>query len=124
MYEAALAISRRSRRVIFLGSPATRANFGQWGLSRSRCASGLMQPDNPFLSCCGEADAYWVDNFEVDEAAMWPSSPTSVPDGPLGRMHREVGETVLVPNSEVKWDDGNPTGHGIISMATAGEVYC
>src|SRR5262245_56291546 len=37
-----------------------------------------MQIDNPFLSCCGEADAYWADNFEVDEAAMWPSSPTSV----------------------------------------------
>jgi hypothetical protein len=26
----------------------------------------LMQPDNPAVSCCGEADAYEADNFDVE----------------------------------------------------------
>ena len=29
-----------------------------------------MQPDVPFMSCCGEADAYWADSFEVDGPAQ------------------------------------------------------
>ena len=83
-----------------------------------------MQPDNPVLSCCGEADAYWADSFEVDEGRYVSIITDERPDGPLGRMHREVDKQVLVPNSKIKWDDGNPTGHGIIFMGTGGKVYC
>ena len=46
------------------------------------------------------------------------------PDGPLGRPHRELGEKIVVPNHKIKWDDGNPTGHGIIFIGTAGQVFC
>ena len=35
------------------------ANIRQWFQS-------LMQPDNPAVSCCGEADAFEADTFEVE----------------------------------------------------------
>jgi hypothetical protein len=28
------------------------------------------------------------------------------------------------PNAKVKWDRGNPTGHGIIFIGTGGQIYC
>jgi hypothetical protein len=43
---------------------------------------------------------------------------------PLGRPHRESGEKIVVPNHKIKWDDGNPTGHGIIFIGMGGQVYC
>jgi hypothetical protein len=45
------------------------------------------------------------------------------PDGPLGRPHQELGEKIVVPNNKIKWDEGNPTGHGIIFIGTAGQVF-
>jgi hypothetical protein len=83
-----------------------------------------MQPDKPFLSCCGEADAYWADSFEVDAGRYVAIISDERSDGPLGHMHREVGERVLVSNSKIKWDGGNLTRHGTIFMGTGGEVYC
>jgi hypothetical protein len=46
------------------------------------------------------------------------------PDGPLGRPHRESGQKIVVLNHKIKWDDGNPTGHGIIFIGMGGRVYC
>jgi hypothetical protein len=34
------------------------------------------------------------------------------------------GTRIPVPNSKMKWDKGNPTGHGIIFIGTKGQVYC
>jgi hypothetical protein len=45
-------------------------------------------------------------------------------DTPLGRPHIENGKRVTVPNTKIKWDRGNPTGHGIIFLGDGGEVYC
>jgi len=42
---------------------------GQWGASDKpvrQWFQQLMQPDNSSASCCGEADAYWADSFEVE----------------------------------------------------------
>jgi len=36
----------------------------------------------------------------------------------------ESGERIVVPNHKIKWDDGNPTGHGIIFIGMGGQVYC
>jgi hypothetical protein len=41
--------------------PATARDNGQWGDSPAAlrlCFQSLMQPDNPTVSCCGEADAF------------------------------------------------------------------
>ena len=35
-----------------------------------------------------------------------------------------VGTRIPVPNFKMKWDAGNPTGHGIIFIGTQGQVFC
>ena len=78
----------------------------------------LMQPDSPWQSCCGEADAFEADTFEVqgdhyvavitDGHGVWPN-----------------GTKIEVPNAKMKWDSGNPTGHGIIFMKSGTyQVHC
>ena len=50
-------------------APAQARDNGQWNDSPwqvRRWFQQLMQPDNPNLSCCGEADAFEADTFEVD----------------------------------------------------------
>ena len=52
-----------------LMSVASARDFGQWEGTDPQIRQwyqALMQPDNPAVSCCGEADAYWADSFEVD----------------------------------------------------------
>ena len=77
----------------------------------------LMQPDNPHMSCCGEADAFEADTFEVNGdhyVAIITNGKGMLPEG----TH------VDVPNVKMKWDAGNPTGHGIIFIGSQGKVYC
>ena len=110
-----------------LASPAAALDFGRWEAQPPEVRQWfqrLMQPDIPTLSCCGEADAYWADSFEVDDGRYVAIITDERLDGPLGRPHRELGERVIVPNNKIKWDEGNPTGHGVIFLATNGQVYC
>ena len=68
----------------FLIGVANARDLGQWEATDPEVRQwyqALMQPDNPAVSCCGEADAYWADSFEVDEKALRtqhaaPRSPT------------------------------------------------
>jgi len=75
----------------------------------------LMQPDNPYQSCCGEADAYWADSFEVTKDGLYIAIVTD-PRDIQGRPTVTMGTKVVVPNHKLKYDDGNPTGHGVIFM--------
>jgi hypothetical protein len=84
---------------------------------------GLMQPDNYNVSCCGEADAYWADLFEVSSAGEYVAIITDDREV-TGRPHIEPGTKIVVPNHKLKYDAGNPTGHGVIFMSAAGVVYC
>jgi hypothetical protein len=77
----------------------------------------LMQPDNPYMSCCGEADAFEADTFEVDGDHY----VAVITDG-KGIMAN--GTRIHVPNEKMKWDAGNPTGHGIVFIGSSGQVYC
>ena len=87
--------------------------------------NGLKQPDRPNMSCCGEADAYWADSYEVKEDQYVAIITDTRDDKPLGRaQHIEAGTRVAVPNSKVKWGSGNPTGHGIIFIGVGGDVFC
>jgi hypothetical protein len=46
-------------------------------------------------------------------------------DGPLARAHIDVGTRIIVPNAKIKWDQGNPTGHGVIFLRSDDKwVYC
>jgi hypothetical protein len=93
---------------------------GQWEGSDPRIRQWyqqLMQPDNPRVSCCGEADAFEADAYEVEGdhyVAVITDGKGMIPNG----------TKIPVPNHKMKWDNGNPTGHGIIFIGTHGQIYC
>jgi hypothetical protein len=93
---------------------------GQWGDSPAHIRQwfqSLMQPDNPAVSCCGEADAFEADSFEV-EGDHYVAIVTD------GKGIFPNGTRIPVPNAKMKWDAGNPTGHGIIFIGANGQLYC
>ena len=98
--------------------PATRA-MGSGNPVVREWYQALMQPDNPAASCCGEADAYWADSFEVDGDRYVAIITDPRPDEPLRRKHVDVGTRIVVPNHKLKYDQSNPTGHGIIFLSGA-----
>ena len=106
---------------------APARDLGQWEgvdpLTR-QWFNALTRPDYPHLPCCGLADAYWADSYEVKGDQYVAIITDTRDDAPLGRPHIENGKRVAVPNAKIKWDRGNPTGHGIIFLSSGGEVYC
>lgn len=100
---------------------------GQWGNSDqviSAWIRNLMQPDRPIVSCCGSADAYWSDDYTVENGHAVAIITDDRDDAPLGRPHRDVGSKYVIPDNKMKWDAGNPTGHGWLFLSAGGEVYC
>jgi hypothetical protein len=111
----------------FLMSATHARDLGQWESGNPEIRDwyqALMQPDNPAVSCCGEADAYWADSFEVygDQYVAIITDPR--PDEPLRRKHIDAGTKIVVPNYKLKYDQSNPTGHGIIFLSRGDFVYC
>lgn len=105
---------------VVLSFEATARDFGQWDnqpIHIRQWFKALMQPDNPFVSCCGEADAFEADSFEV-EGDHYVAVITN------GKGVIAEGTRVAVPNEKMKWDNGNPTGHGIIFIGSQGQVFC
>ena len=84
---------------------ASPAHVRQWFQS-------LQRPDYPGQSCCGESDAYWADSFAA-QGNQYIAIITDEREIP-GRPPIPVGTHILVPNEKIKWDRGNPTGHGVI----------
>ena len=102
-----------------IASALARDN-GQWADSPAAVRQwfqSLMQPDNPYLSCCGEADAFEADTFEV-EGDHYLAIITD------GKGVIPPGTRIPIPNAKMKWDAGNPTGHGIVFIGAQGQVYC
>lgn len=85
---------------------------------------GLMQPDNPSASCCGEADAYWADDIHVRDGKTYVTITDDRDDAPLGRAHVDNGTEIEIPDHKLKWDRGNPTGHGVVFLSRQGFVFC
>ena len=102
---------------VLVSLPALARDNGQWGNQPAYLREWfqkLMQPDNPHMSCCGEADAFEADSFEVsgDEyVAIITNGKGVIPEG----------TRIPVPNQKLKWDEGNPTGHGIIFIGVNGQ---
>jgi hypothetical protein len=105
--------------LLLCGTALARDN-GQWAnspVALREWFQSLMQPDNPYMSCCGEADAFEADTFEVADdhyVAVITDGKGLIP----------AGTRIDVPNRKMKWDRGNPTGHGIIFIGSQGQVYC
>jgi hypothetical protein len=74
-----------------------------------------MQPNNQYISCCGEADAFEADAFEV-AGAQYVAIITN------GKGSSRTERESLFRTKQR--DEGNPTGHGIIFVDTNGQVYC
>ena len=84
----------------------------------------LMQPDNPKVSCCGEADAYWADELHVRDGKTFATITDDRPDRPLHRPHVDIGTEIEIPKEKLKHDQGNPTGHGVLFMGRGRNVFC
>lgn len=100
-----------------LHSQAWGRDAGQWEATDADVRAwyrDLKQPDYPTVSCCGEADAYHADSFVVENGTTIAIITDTRDDGPLGRPHIEPGTRIAVPDSKLKYDAGNPTGHGVI----------
>ena len=84
----------------------------------------LMQPDNPSISCCGESDAYWCDDYYARDGKAYCKITDDRDDAPLGRPHIPVGTEIEIPPNKLKWDRSNPTGHAIIFVSRSLYVHC
>jgi hypothetical protein len=116
-----------SAAIVCVVGVANARDLGQWETGDPAIRAwyrALMQPDNPTTSCCGEADAYWADSYEVDGDKYVAIITDARPDEPLRRRHIDVGTKIVVPNHKLKYDQSNPTGHGIIFLSTGDFVYC
>lgn len=113
--------------MLFMLLPAFARDNGQWENTDpliSLWFQGLKQPDNPQVSCCGEADAYWADGVEIKDGLVIAIITDTRPDEPLGRPHVPIGTRIVVPPNKMKWDRGNPTGHIVIFLNFGLDVYC
>lgn len=113
--------------LVLFTSPSLARDNDQWATDSdiSKWYQQLMRPDYPTASCCGEADAYHADSFErsSDGKNYIAIITDERPDAPLKRPHIDVGTRILVPDGKLKYDAGNPTGHGVIFISGA-NVYC
>lgn len=117
-----------------MASPARGHEHQQWIEEYTEEIAGwiksLKQPDNPGMSCCGEADAYWADKIDVVGDQIFATVTDVRDDAPLKRRHVPPGTRVFVPNYKLKFDAGNPTGHNVIFLTAPSEetgdyqVYC
>jgi len=109
--------------LLLLASSGYAKDFGQWEdgdpIVREWFRT-LMRPDNPMVSCCGEADAYWCDDVSVRNGRTYCRITDDREDGPLQRPHIDVGTEFYIPNLMIKWDRGNPTGHVVVFLADIG----
>jgi hypothetical protein len=103
-----------------LFEPTYARDNGQWSGKRPDVRAwfeSLRQPNDPTASCCGEADAFEADAFEIDGDHY-----VAIITGGHGDF--PTGSRISVPNAKMKWDAGNPTGHGIIFIGSDANVLC
>lgn len=111
----------------WLVAAASGRDLGQWtteDLQIRHWYQTLMQPDHPTMSCCGEADAYWCDDYYARDGHAYCRITDDRPDEPRGRPHRDIGSEFEIPTEKLKYDQSNPTGHGVIFLSREGYVYC
>ena len=109
-----------------IGSHARAHDSGQWEASDPVIREwyrGLMQPDNPSASCCGESDAYFAD-VKVRGGKTFAVINDDRDDAPRGRPHIPNGTEFEVPNSKLKYDAGNPVGNAVLFVSRGGLVFC
>jgi hypothetical protein len=113
---------RATALIILLGISCAHArDLGQWENSDPKVREwyqGLMRPDVPTMSCCGEADAYWADEVHVRDGKTYATITDTRDDLPLKRPHIPAGTEIEIPDVKLKWDKGNPTGHNVLFLSS------
>jgi hypothetical protein len=110
-----------------LTATARSRDLGQWENTDPNIRAwyqALKMPDAPTASCCGEADAYWCDDIHVRNGRTFCTITDDRDNIKLRRTPVPVGTEIQVPDNKLTWKDGNPTGHSIVFLSTAGLVYC
>lgn len=110
------------RRLLIIALLATPALADPWaGVDPSvrHWFETLMQPDHPHVSCCGLADAYEADAYEVEGDHY-----VAIITGYRVATEIPLGARIPVPNEKMKWDQGNPTGHGILFVGLQKQIFC
>lgn len=113
--------------VLLLTTGAMARDLGQWERTDPKVHEwykNLMRPDVPESPCCTEADAYYADEIHVRDGRVFVTITDDRPDAPLGRPHIPVGTEFEVPPEKLKFSDGNPTGHNVLFVSTAGFTWC
>jgi hypothetical protein len=112
--------------VILYSIPIARAHDHDHPEHNEWMAS-LMQPDNPFASCCGKSDAYWCDDYYAKDGNAY----CRITDDRevAGRPPVPVGTEIETPDRKLKWEQGgkpigNPTGHSVVFLSSGGAVFC
>jgi hypothetical protein len=87
----------------------------------------LKQPDNPTVSCCGVADAYWCDSLHTRNGKNYCtlSDDRVIPN----RTPHPVGMEIEIPDRKMmdgRKANGNPTGHSVVFLTSGAvpSVYC
>jgi len=123
----AIMIALAAAALAAFAGRAQARDLGQWDTADPQLRDWyehLMQPDVPNASCCGEADAYFADEVHVRDGKTFAVITDDRPDEPRGRPHVDVGTEIEIPASKLKWDRGNPTGHGVVFLSRNRYVYC
>lgn len=113
--------------IVLLCGRCHARDIGQWTNSDPvihQWYKTLTRPDAPSSICCTEADAYWADEFYVRDGKMYARITDERDDVPLGRPHIPNGTEIEVPPEKLKWDRGNPTGHGVLFVSKGGYTWC
>jgi len=73
--------------------------------------NSLVQPGRHAVSCCGQADQYWVRDYQPSHTSDIAFKATVISkDG-------STEFTVDIPANRVLWDEVNPTGRGVLFMS-------
>ncbi len=100
-------------------------DLGQWSLVDPEIRNwyeSLKQPDNPAVSCCGEADSYFCDEHaEGDQVYCIIDDDRN--DETLKREHIDNGTRIDIPPNKLNHDP-NMVGHGVVFLSRNRWVYC
>lgn len=125
----------------YQGRPSVCANIPS-GPRSDRChywVQTVQRPDIPGASCCGEADAYIADDFDVVDGKLFMTITTDYPP-PQGYSDEEgnivtpppttfqakKGMRIEIPPDKMvtRPQDANQSPHGVIFMGSGGAVFC
>lgn len=113
--------------IVALYSVSFAHDYGQWEGTDPAIREwykNLMMPDIPNAPCCGEADAYWCDDYYSRDGKAYCKITDDRNDALLMRPHIDIGTEIEIPPHKLKHDAGNPTGHSILFVSRGLYTYC